>query len=118
MASVIKDNLYKLADKELSAANEKFPMFASLHEGYAVTLEEVQEAYTAAGDLTMILEHAWKKIKANGEPERIESVFETIYETSVELAEEAIQCAAMARKVILSSRQGRTVEHEEGNAGS
>ena len=29
---------------ELNRANAKFPLFASTHEGYAVTLEEVEEA--------------------------------------------------------------------------
>lgn len=32
---------------ELNRANAKFPLFASTHEGYAVTLEEVEEAQEA-----------------------------------------------------------------------
>ena len=39
----IKDNIYELVDKELNAANEKLPPFASSHEAYAVIFEEFDE---------------------------------------------------------------------------
>lgn len=35
------------AQAELNRANEKFPLFNSRHEGYAVVLEELEEAKEA-----------------------------------------------------------------------
>ena len=40
MGNVVKREVYKLIDKELAAANEKFPLFGSSHEAFAVILEE------------------------------------------------------------------------------
>lgn len=41
--NVIENDVRALVDKELTAANERFPQFHSAHEGYAVILEEVEE---------------------------------------------------------------------------
>ena len=38
--NAVKKDVEKLVVKELNSANEQFPLFASLHEGYAVMLEE------------------------------------------------------------------------------
>ena len=38
--NVIENDVRALVDKELTAANERFPQFRSQHEGYAVILEE------------------------------------------------------------------------------
>ena len=40
----IKQKIYELTETELKAANEKFPLFASSHEAYAVIFEEFDEA--------------------------------------------------------------------------
>ena len=40
----IKEALEPIVVEELARANEKFPQFASGHEGYAVIKEEVEEA--------------------------------------------------------------------------
>lgn len=42
--NVIENDVRALVDKELTAANERFPQFRSQHEGYAVILEEFDEA--------------------------------------------------------------------------
>lgn len=44
MSDVVKRDLYGLIDKELEAANQKFPLFNSTHEAFAVILEEAEEA--------------------------------------------------------------------------
>ena len=41
--NAIENDVRALVDKELDAANERFPQFHSAHEGYAVILEEVEE---------------------------------------------------------------------------
>lgn len=40
---VVRKDVEALVQKELDAANEKFPLFHSAHEGYAVILEENDE---------------------------------------------------------------------------
>ena len=40
------DAVKKTTEEELKAANEAWRQFASTHEGYAVILEEAQEAET------------------------------------------------------------------------
>ena len=49
MSDVVKRDLYGLIDKELEAANQKFPLFNSTHEAFAVILEEAEEAKEEAG---------------------------------------------------------------------
>ena len=50
MSDVVKRDLYGLIDKELEAANQKFPLFNSTHEAFAVILEEAEEAKEEAKD--------------------------------------------------------------------
>lgn len=61
-----------IVDEHLRAAN-KFPKFASLHEGYAILKEEVDEL--------------WDEIKGEQRPEH--------------LREEAMQVAAMALRFLV-----------------
>lgn len=61
----------KLVRAELDRATEKFPPFASPHEGYAVLLEEVDEL--------------WTEIKSHGPG----------------IEDEAIQVAAMALRFLV-----------------
>ena len=97
--NAIKNDVQKLVQKELNSANEKFPLFNSPHEGYAVIKEEIEECMD---DLTMMLEAfsaAWDKIKNN------KYAFNTIHqvkEFAESLAIEAVQVAAMADKYNLS----------------
>ena len=42
--STIKSDVEKLVQKELGAANQKFPVFHSDYEGAAVIYEEIEEA--------------------------------------------------------------------------
>ena len=41
--NAVENDIRALVDKELAAANERFPQFHSAHEGYAVIQEEVDE---------------------------------------------------------------------------
>lgn len=40
---VVMNDVRLLVKKELAAANKKFPIFASAHEGWAVIREKLQE---------------------------------------------------------------------------
>ena len=41
--NAVKSDVEKLVQKELEAANQKFPVFHSDHEGAAVVFEEIEE---------------------------------------------------------------------------
>lgn len=99
----IKSDVFKLVDKELAAANEKFPLFNSPHEATAVLLEEVEEAQEEATNLEILTNNYWIGVKENHTPEAMHEQITAAYETAVNLAVEAIQAAAMARKAILSN---------------
>lgn len=103
MSDVVKRDLYKLVDKELEAANKKFPLFNGNHEAFAVILEEAEETKEEATNLEILLNNFWIGVKENHEPEAVHEELTAIYKTCIDLATEAIQTAAMARKGILSS---------------
>lgn len=75
---VITKDVRALAKKELAAANRRFRMFASPHEGYAVIREELDEL--------------------------IDEVRKLIYDVAIHAAVEAIQLAAMVKKYERSQR--------------
>lgn len=109
----IKQKIYELTETELKAANEKFPLFASSHEAYAVIFEEFDEAREELEMVEYSLNKFWTEVKENESPEVKNKRLTRIYENAVKLAVEAIQTAAMARKGILSSYQKGDPAHGE-----
>lgn len=109
----IKQKIYELTETELKAANEKFPLFASSHEAYAVIFEEFDEAREELETVEYSLDKFWTEVKENESPEVKNKRLTRIYENAVKLAVEAIQTAAMARKGILSSYQKGDLAHGE-----
>lgn len=109
----IKQKIYELTETELKAANEKFPLFASSHEAYAVIFEEFDEAREELEMIEYSLDKFWTEVKENESPEVKNKRLTRIYENAVKLAVEAIQTAAMARKGILSSYQKGDPAHGE-----
>jgi hypothetical protein len=99
--NVVHDDVEKLADKERITAEERFPMFASPHESYAVILEEYEEC---RDDLTYMgqgLDQMWDSVKQN-ENGGIRSNLSGIRDYAIECAVEAIQVAAMCDKALRS----------------
>lgn len=100
MKQLISD-VEKLTTQELTRANEKFPLFHSSHEGYAVLLEEVQELQhdvTAIdGKYCSLVNGLWCSIK-NNNPSKNDVT--QIKQYAIHAAAEAIQVAAMAQKFI------------------
>lgn len=95
--NAIKEDVEKLAEKELMFANNMFPPFRSAHEGYAVILEELQEAEKELEQCKKWLGYTWEDIKHN------ESGL--IYVNNLKNyalcgAMELIQVAAMAQKFL------------------
>lgn len=90
----------EVIDKELKAANEKFRAFASTHEAYAVILEEAQEAENELRNVARNLQALWIEIKSNSDKESLKVVAAGVEGSARALAAEAIQTAAMARKLL------------------
>ena len=100
---VIHNDIKTLTEKELKAANEKFPLFASMHEGSAVMYEEIQETEQ---ELEMIHYHfreMWNCTREN-DSENANDHAKLIRGYAEYLAVEAVQVAAMAQKFIDSER--------------
>ena len=91
--NAIENDVSTLVDKELSAANERFPQFHSQHEGWAVILEEVQECEYEFDDMKFQLKRLWDYVKHNEQADAMR-----VYDRAVKLACEAIQVAAMCKK--------------------
>lgn len=109
----IKQKIYELTETELKAANEKFPLFASSHEAYAVIFEEFDEAREELEMVEYSLDKFWTEVKENESQEVKNKRLTRIYENAVKLAVEAIRTAAMTRKGILSSYQKGDPAHGE-----
>lgn len=109
----VKNKVFKLVDEELNAANEKFPLFASSHEAYAVICEEFDETRDKLESLEYSIDQFWSDVKENSSEDVKNNRLTRIYEKSIDLAVEAIQTAAMARKGILSSYQKGDPAHGE-----
>ena len=93
--NVVEEKVLELVEMELAAANEKHPPFASQHEGYAVILEEIEEAREPINALERHLGYAWNTIKNDSNAkERIEMC----KHFAVWAACELIQVAAMCQK--------------------
>ena len=90
----------KTQKEELEAANEAFRQFTSTHEGYAVILEEAQEAEEELRNMARNLNALWECTKHNAPTEELEAMTEGLEKSAQLLAAEAIQTAAMARKLL------------------
>ena len=101
--STIKSDVEKLVQKELGAANQKFPVFHSDYEGAAVILEEIEECKQEIENLEIQFEVLWSYVKDDNKMSVITS--ERLKLTAANLACEAIQVAAMAHKFIDSQKE-------------
>ena len=95
--NAVLDKLPALVDEELENANVFHTVFHSPHEGYAVLLEEVEEAKDNLLNVGLLLNQMWKGVKADDE-ECCREMASLIEKQAVMMAAEAIQVAAMARK--------------------
>lgn len=94
----VKDQLPALVDAELAAAIHEHGRFHSAHEGYAVMLEEVQEAEDEMVMIKVAMKSIWIAVRNDFSVVGNEYVRE-VEAHAVHLAAEAIQVAAMARKM-------------------
>ena len=104
MSTKIRPAIEKLAEMEKQDANRKFPLFHSMHEGYAVLLEEVEEAREALTRTEISLSALWAHIRDNNAGRALEFAGR-VREHALDLAVEAVQVAAMAQKFIDSAKK-------------
>lgn len=93
---VIEGKLHELVGIELAEANKAYGLFHSLHEGYAVLREEVEEASEALNAVKESLDTIWLGCR-NSNPRWV--ALTEAERDALHLASEAIQTAAMARKL-------------------
>lgn len=87
-----------LVSSELICANSKHePKFNSLHEAYAVVLEEAEESQAEWALVKNWLDMAWERIKADDE-KGANVFFLNAERRAIQTAAEVVQVAAMCRK--------------------
>lgn len=96
MFSVYKE-VIELAEKELQEANKIHEKFHSTHEGYAVILEELQEAEEELNLCKDSLSYLWENIRKDENGVDHAKILKI---EAVSMACEAIQVAAMVQKYI------------------
>ena len=74
-------------------------VYASEHEGYAVLLEEVQEASEACRWMASRTESIWCAIRNNVLKKQNYNI-EEVKKFALELAKEAVQCAAVCERFL------------------
>lgn len=97
--NAVENQVLKLVQIELAAANERFPQFHSAHEGYAVILEEMDELKDAVDVADDHLSFAWRYVKGDV-TEGVKNHVKYVEEAAMEAACEAIQVAAMCKKFL------------------
>lgn len=104
-----------LVGTELRNANEINPPFHSMHEGYAVMLEEVEETKEALKSVEAFLTLIWNRVRWN-ETKAAMQMAEELEAKAIHLAAEAIQVAAMARKFQAIGTEKDMTEEEMAEA--
>lgn len=97
--NVVKEHVKFLVNKEYDAVNETHKPIASMHEGYAVLLEEIEEVCESCEELKRRNAAFWYEIRTNND-KCLKSVIGKMLETSIEAACEAIQVAAVCRRIL------------------
>ena len=97
------EKVEKLANDELERANKEHPLFHSLHEGYAVLQEEIDEVIEINKEAMENKEVMWAEIKNDLKDEAVRWAIKTQI-CLTEATAEMIQCTAMCQKIIESEK--------------
>lgn len=110
--NVIYEEIKSAVAKELTAANEKHPMFADLHHGIGVIFEEVDETRHELYNLNKFLVYAWKHVKADNTKLACNHLLR-MKDAAISLAIEACQVAAMCEKAVESEKSRAEKDENE-----
>lgn len=99
-----------LIEKELTEANLKNPLFRIPHEAYAVLLEEVEEMEDEVRKISDQMEIMWDYVKGD---QNIENRAVVIYNRAISVIQEAVQVAAVCKKIKQSDIYGRKQNEQE-----
>lgn len=103
--NTVQSDIEALVNVELAEANKVNPPFCSAHEGYAVILEEIDEANMEVADTEYFIDALWAAVKQN-KPEMVKAAAQKLNKTAVRLACEAVQVAAMCNKLLAFYAKG------------
>lgn len=95
--NIAKEHVAGLVSMELQYAKENHEDFHSLHEGYAVMLEEIEECRDEFQIVQSLSSDLWQAVKDDNAI-GAKTNMDEIEAAAVRLASEAIQVAAMAGK--------------------
>ena len=93
---IAREKIYELIAEELKEANEKYPLFHSPHEAYAVLKEEVEEAQYDMNRINDFMGGMWVNVRNDM---CIEDGADSIYAHAVNCIRELIQVCAMCDKI-------------------
>ena len=97
--NAVENDIRALVDKELAAANERFPQFHSQHEGHSVIREELEESEACLKKAQELFQQAWIYVKINN-TDMARDLIRELQECAVDLATEAVQTGAMCKKFL------------------
>lgn len=92
-----KTTIEQLVLEEYLSANEKFPMFSSSHEGWAVLKEEVEEFADECHGIFNPMSDLWRFVKTNDVNSQ-KDILLLAKNHALRAAEELIQVMAMIHK--------------------
>lgn len=96
--NAVYDKFQPLINEELEAANKEHGQFHSLHEGYAVLLEEFEETQSELDEVRRYMDYMWGHIKDDNNT-CTQHFAARVQNVAMRAAAEAIQVAAMALKI-------------------
>ena len=104
--NLLRHEVIKLVTDEVLRANKQFPLFRSDHEAVGVIAEEVEEMRTETINTTSHYEWFKMAVFDDFDFDVKKEAIDNIEMTATELACEAVQVAAMARKWKMSNKGG------------
>ena len=108
----LRKEIEAAAQTELNRANAIFPLFSSPHEGYAVTLEEIEEAMENVKSSMGVM---WDRVRGKSIAPFLdkETTPVALYRQAIDAACEMVQAAAMLLKYEMSMPSKETEESME-----